>query len=171
MTTMTCEHCGATPAVPHTFHYGKSTGSTDFQSTPFSTPTSSGVRTTWTTHYQIAGLDTVALCDRCLTRARLRRTGRLLLREWIGVPLIAFFYVVAVICVVGYGWQGDWAQSMQWLGGTAGITALVAAVIWIVLQSEDFAQRAAVQEHEKRLREQGWDAFWTDKEFSKLSSG
>ena len=160
MSTMKCEHCGSTSAVEHSFHYGRTVTADD---------TSAGVPKTWTSRYSVAGTDAVALCAQCLARARTRRAGSLLLRECVRVPLFGFLYALWLIGVGVAAWQGSWGTSGLILVGGLAFTGLVYLGIYLVLQSEDFAQHAAMLEHEQRLREAGWDTFWSDKDLARLA--
>jgi hypothetical protein len=164
-----CERCGATPATPYRFHYGKSAGMTDFRSTPFSTTTSSGVQSSWTEHYQIGGVSTAYLCDRCLTRAKAKRAARVLFREVGGFPLLWLFYALPVLWLGNTVWNAEWGRAALWLLAVVGIPAVLYGLIFVFLPDEDTGQRAAVDLHEKELREEGWGLHWTDKEFAKLS--
>ena len=155
MSTMNCEHCGSAQAAQHSFHYGRS-GSTD-------------TRTTWRNRPDVVGTDTVALCAQCLARARARRAGTLLMREWIRIPMFGFAYAMWVLVVGLVAWEGSWGTSGLVLAGGLAVTGLVYLVIYLVLRGEDFAQHAAMLEHEQRLRDDGWDAFWSDKELARLT--
>jgi hypothetical protein len=55
------------------------------------------------------------------------------------------------------------------LAAGLGVTAVVHAVIYVALTREEFAQHTAIDLHEEGLRAQGWDQFWTDKEYAKLA--
>ena len=147
MSTMNCEHCGSTSADTHSFHYGK--------------------RGTSEMHPEVAGTDTVALCAQCLARARARRAGMLLMREWIRVPLFGFLYAMWLIGAGVTAWQGNWGTTALVLAGGLAVTGLIYAAIYLVLQ--DFAQHAVMVEHEQRLRDAGWDGFWSDKELMRLT--
>jgi uncharacterized membrane protein (DUF485 family) len=156
--TTSCDHCGSSPAVPHSFRYGRQTVDLDPE------------RSVWASHYEVAGVDTVALCAHCLARARTRRTFRLLLHEWFGVPVVTVAYVLWAVALAVLVWQGDGSTTAWLLAGGLVVTTLVYTAIYLVLQSEDFAQHAAMLEHEQYLRDQGWDTFWTDKEFGTLAA-
>jgi hypothetical protein len=45
------------------------------------------------------------------------------------------------------------------------VTVAVYSVIYLMLEREDFAQQTAVELHEDKLRAEGWDAFWTERDF------
>jgi hypothetical protein len=168
MSTMNCEHCGSTPAAPHSFHYGRTSGTSDVHAAA-ADPRFSGSPTTWRSPYHVEGTDTVALCAQCLARARARHSGKLLLREWVRVPLFGFLYALWAIGVGVAAWQGSWGTSGLVLAGGLAVTGLVYLVIYLVLRGEDFAQHAAMLEHEQRLRDDGWDTFWSDKDLARLT--
>lgn len=169
MTGATCERCGTAPATPYSFHYGKYARTTDYSSTPFSTGTSSGTRTSWTTHFQIGGVDTAFLCDRCLTRAKARRATRVAFREMGGVPLLWLFYALPVLWLGNTLWNAEWGQAALWLLAVVGIPAVVWALFFAFMPVADTGQRAAIDLHEESRKAAGWTVFWTDKEFAKLS--
>jgi hypothetical protein len=171
MSNPTCEQCESTPGTTYAFHYGRRaarTGTGQAGTEPVFRATVHG-RSPATGEYEVGGLEAVILCDGCLTRARARRAGRLVLREWVRTPLIAFAYLVWAVVVGAWAWQGNWTQAAIWLGGGLVLSAAVYAVTYLILESEDFAQHTAVDLHEEKLREQGWDLFWTEKEFGHLT--
>lgn len=169
MNDSTCESCRTTAGMPHSFHYGKLAGMPTTDPPPvYRAAVYGNMHSTWTTHYDVGGVDAVVLCKRCLTRARLRRAARVL-GGWIGEPLVLVLCVLWAAGVVAWAWPGNWAQAAIWFGAGVLAAAAAYAVVYLRLTSEDFAQRTAVELHQQRLRDEGWDAFWTDREFTGLT--
>lgn len=170
MNESTCERCQTASGTPHSFHYGKRAGLPISDPPPtYRAVVHGNMHSAWTEHFEVGGLDSVVLCDGCLTRARARRAGRQLLQNWIGVPLVTVLYVLWFAGVVVWAWQGSWSQLALWLGLGVGVTASVYSVLYLMLEREDFAQQTAVELHEDKLRSQGWDAFWTERDFMGLT--
>jgi hypothetical protein len=170
MVDATCEKCRTASGTPHTFHYGKKAGLPPVdQPTTYRSAVVGNMHAAWTEHYEVGGVDTVVVCDHCLAKARRRRAGRMLLRQWIDVPLITVLYILWAVAVVVWIAQGEWTQSVLWLGAGLGVTLVAYTVIYLILETEDFAQHAAMELHQEKLRSKGWDAFWTDREFMGLA--
>lgn len=183
MSTMICERCGTAPGAEYTFRYGR-TAPVDvrFVDPPADPPASSagapeGVvyhasayLTDTGAHetFQLGGIEAVTLCAHCLRKARRRHAARLL-RRWVRMPLVEAAYAVLVIGAVAWAATGDWAQAATWLGVGLAVTAIAYTVAYMTIEDEDFAQHTAVDVHAQRLREQGWDAFWTENEFAHLA--
>lgn len=166
MNDSVCEKCQTASGTPHTFHYGKKAGlPTDGPPPAYRAVVHGDMHSAWTEHFEVGGMDAVILCDRCLTRARMRRALRRVLHDWIGVPLITVLYVLWAVGVAVWAWQGNWPQTALWFGVGLGVTVAVYSVIYLMLEREDFAQQTAVELHEDKLRAEGWDAFWTERDF------
>ncbi|HVV37253.1 MAG TPA: hypothetical protein VHC63_11665 [Acidimicrobiales bacterium] len=163
-----CEKCGAAPAKPYSFWYGAKSGPDEYSRTPFRSGTSSGVRTTVTTHFRIGGTDTALLCHACVLRGRESTSVRKLLREFFAVPLIAFFYVMLTIGVVAMLWNTEFARAAGWFVAAVGLAAVVFAGIFAYNGDDDCGQHMTVAQHEATLRGQGWTEFWTAREYKKL---
>jgi hypothetical protein len=169
MSESTCEKCRTTPGTSHTFHYGKQAGLPVTDPPPvYRRRIYGNMHRTTTEHYEIGGVDAVTLCNRCLTRARMRRAGTML-RHLMGEPLVAFLYLLWVVGVAVWAWRTDWTQLAAWSAFGVLATAIVYLVIYTRLTDEDFAQHTAVELHEDKLRAQGWNAFWTDQDFILLT--
>ena len=179
MSTMICERCGTTQGTQHTFHYGRTAPVNEHLVDPPEASkeapqgvvyhasaylTDTGVHET----FQLGGVEAVALCAHCLNKARRHRAARLL-RSWVRMPLVAAGYAVVVVGAIAWVAVGDWTQAAIWLGVGLVVTAIAYVVAYMALEDEDFAQHTAVDVHAERLREQGWDAFWTDNEFAHLA--
>ena len=186
MSSMTCERCGTAPGAEYTFHYGRTAPADDrFLDRPDEPPdqrestaespkgtvyhasaylTDTGVHET----FQLGGIEAVTLCQHCLRKARRHHAARLL-RGWVRMPLVAAAYAVLVIGAVAWAVTGDWAQTAIWLGVGLVVSAIAYVVAYMAIEDEDFAQHTAVDVHAQRLREQGWDAFWTENEFAHLA--
>ncbi len=168
MSTKTCERCGTAPGTQHTFHYGRAAAVADppvapvYHASAYLDPAGHG------TGFHLGGVDAVTLCHRCLARARARRAARVI-RDWAVMPLVAAAYVVLLIGILAWAWAGEWAQAALWLGVGVVATAVAYGLTYLVLRDEDFAQHTAVDLHSEKLRDQGWDAFWTDNEFARLA--
>jgi hypothetical protein len=168
MSTTTCEQCRSAPGTQHTFHYGRSAPVVDrpqamaYHASAYPRSMSRGGP------FELGGVEAVSLCDHCLARARARRAGSLL-RRWVGMPLIASGYAVLLVGVLAWAFTSNWAQAAIWLGVGLVATAVAYSVAYVMLENEDFAQHTAVDVHLEKLRAQGWDSFWTDKEFSSLT--
>lgn len=171
MTNTTCEKCQTTEGTPHAFHYGRSTISDDPATTPIyhASAYPGAPLAPWTDRYQIGGVEAVVLCTRCLARARARRAARVVLHDWMREPLVLVGYLIWLAALAVWAWQGDWSQLA--LGAAAGliVTAVVYVITYVILHDEDFAQHLAVDLHQEKLREDGWDAFWTDNELKLLT--
>jgi hypothetical protein len=182
MSTMICERCGTAPGAAHTFHYGRTAPVDDrFDDPPEATESTAEHPTGTVYHasayltetgaheaFQVGGIEAVALCEHCLRKARRHRAARLLL-EWVRMPLVVAGYGALVIGIVAWASAGNWVQAAIWLGVGLVVTAIAYAVAYMALEDEDFAQHTAVDVHAERLREQGWDQFWTDNEFAHLA--
>ena len=167
MTNTTCEQCRTTEGASHAFHYGRVAPAGP--ETVFHASAYPSTQSAWHDRYQIGGIETVVLCNSCLARTRARHAGRVVLREWIRVPLVALGYLAWAVALVLWAWQGAWWELALGAVVGLGITAAVYVVAYRILQDEDFAQHLAVDLHQEQLREQGWDAFWTDNEFAHLA--
>jgi hypothetical protein len=152
MTSATCEQCRTTEGTPYEFHYGRSAPVPDR-----------------TDRFQIGGVETVTLCPRCLTRARVRRAARVVARDWVREPLVLLGYFALAVALGVWAWQGDWSSFIVGTALALAVTALVFVVTYVVLHDEDFAQHLAVELHQEKLRNEGWDSFWTDNELKLLS--
>lgn len=190
MSTMTCERCGTAPGTQHTFRYGRTAPVDerflDRSADPPDDPpedvecsaeapqgvvyhasaylTDTGAHET----FQLGGIEAVALCEHCLNKARRHHAARLL-RSWARMPLVAAGYAVLVIGAIAWAATGERGQTAIWLGVGVVVTAIAYVVAYMALEDEDFAQHMAVDVHAQRLREQGWDAFWTENEFAHLA--
>ena len=167
MSTMICERCGTSPGTPHTFHYGRTAPVDEPEGVVYHASaylSDTGAHET----FQLGGVEAVTLCEHCLGKARRHHAARML-RTWVRMPLIAAAYAVLVIGVIAWAATGDWGQSAIWLGVGLVVTAIAYVVAYLTIEDEDFAQHTAVDVHAERLREQGWDAFWTDNEFAHLA--
>lgn len=167
MSNMTCEQCGTASGAQHTFHYGRTAPDGPMEA-PVYHASAYLSPTAHTEQFQLGGIEAVVLCERCLARARARRAARLL-RSWIAMPLILAAYAVVVVGAIAWAATGDWAQAAIWFGVAIAVTAAAYGVAYAALRDEDFAQHTAVDIHMEQLREQGWDSFWTDKEFASLT--
>ncbi len=170
MVDSTCEKCRTAPGTPHAFHYGRKAGIPALgDPPPYRSATIGNMHATWTEHYEIGGVDSAVLCDDCLRKARIRRSARLLTHQWLGVPLVTVLYVLWAVGVATWLWQANWVQLALWAGVGLGATVIAYSVIYLMQENEDFAQRAAVELHADRLHAEGWNAFWTDREFLGLT--
>lgn len=171
MTNAPCEQCMTTEGAPHAFHYGRTEPADHAGGTAYyhASAYPGSPLTPWTDRYQIGGVETVVLCERCLARARARRATRIVLREWLREPLVALGYAAWLVALVAWTWQGAWSSLAAGAAVGLGITVLVWAITYVILRDEDFAQHLAVDLHQERLRREGWDAFWTDRELPLLT--
>ena len=170
MNDSTCEKCGTAPGTSHTFHYGKKAGMPTTEPPPtYRAVIYGNLHSTQAQHFQVGGVDAVALCNRCLTRTRIRRALTLVFRRWIGEPLVTFLYSLWAIGLVIWAWQQIWIELAVWAGVGVGVTVAAYTVIYLRLKTEDFAQHTAVELHAEKLRADGWDAFWTDHDFNVLT--
>lgn len=185
MSTNICERCGTAPGAEYTFHYGRTAPVDDrFLDPPDDPPepaesaeephgtvyhasaylTDTGAHET----FQLGGVEAVVLCAHCLRKGRRHHAARML-RSWVRMPLVAAAYAVLVIGMIAWAATGDWVQAAVWLGVGVVVTAIAYAVSYMAIEDEDFAEHTAVDVHAQRLREQGWDAFWTENEFAHLA--
>ena len=170
MVDSTCEKCQTAGGEVHSFHYGRKAGlpSTDPPPT-YRMVVVGNVHSAWTEHYEVGGMEGVALCNRCLMRARMRRAATTLMQQWFTEPLIALLYLLWGVGVVVWVIAGDWAQLAIWLGVGAGVTLAAYSAMYLMLRGEEFAQQIAVELHEEKLRSEGWDTFWTDPAYRVLT--
>jgi hypothetical protein len=126
MNDSVCDKCQTASGTPHTFHYGKKAGlPTDGPPPAYRAVVHGDMHSAWTEHFEVGGMDAVILCDRCLTRARMRRALRRVLHDWIGVPLITVLYVLWAVGVAGWGGAGARAQTPRGVGVGRGVTVAV----------------------------------------------
>ena len=187
MSTMICERCGTAPGSEYTFRYGRSAPVDErlvkrLDDPPDDPPESTADSPQGTVYhasayltdtgmhetFQLGGLEAVTLCVHCLRKARRHHAARVL-RDWVRMPLVAAGYAVLVIGAIAWAAAGDWTQTAIWLGVGLVVTAIAYAVAYMAIEDEEFAQHTAVDVHAQRLREQGWDAFWTENEFAHLA--
>ena len=168
MTNATCEQCRTAEGTPHAFHYGRSAPVRD-QAVYRASAYPGSPLTPWTDRYQIGGVETVVLCRRCLTRARVRRAVRVVARDWVREPLVFLGYLALAVALGVWAWQGDWSSFFIGVALALAVTALVFVVTYLILHDEEFAQHVAVDLHQERLRKDGWDSFWTDHELQHLA--
>ena len=169
-----CIRCGQAPAERYEFWYGREAGAPTF-GPRLTTPTFTSQ--TVTHHYAIGGLDGATLCDRCLSRARARRSFKVLVREMFGFPLIGFaavLFTAAALWVIvadlfGLGAEVSWVWGVAVLGGIVGGTLIVYGLIYAFTSPKDVGERVAIEERKPELVQQGWTQFWTAKEYEKLS--
>jgi hypothetical protein len=166
----TCEKCGTAPGTAHPFHYGRKAGLPAAGPLPeYRAAVYGNMHSTWTEHYEVGGIDSVVLCRRCLSRARARTAVGRLVHTWANVPLVIVLYLLWAAGVGTWTWRQDWTPALLWFGVGVVATAVAYGVFYVMLRDDDFAQRTAVELHERRLREQGWDVFWTAREFTSLT--
>lgn len=165
-----CEKCQQTPGTAHAFHYGKKARIPVVdEPTVYQSNLVGNMHATWSEHYEMGGVDTAILCADCLRRARARRAARALVRNWLAVPLVTLLYALGALGIVVWVVVGDWTQVALWSVAVVGSAAIAYSVIYLMFETEDFAQQAAFELHEEHLRDEGWDAFWTDREFLGLT--
>jgi len=123
------------------------------------TPTRGSTATRVETTYGVGGSTRVGLCRGCVRRHRLQTLQ----------PGAALAVAGLIAMVVGF--MGFLPGQMSISAGVAGFFATVfgiaALAIW-VSQQETFAARYAVKRREAALKEEGWNAFWTEKEYARL---
>jgi hypothetical protein len=170
MSNATCEKCLTCEGTPYEFHYGRARPVDDPETAPYyhASAYPGAPLSPWTDRYQIGGVETVMLCSRCLARARAHRAARLVLREWIREPLVALGYGAWVVALAVWAWQGDWSRFSIGVAVGLVVTAVVYVVTYVILHDDEFAQHLAVDLHQERLRDDGWDRFWTANEFTHL---
>jgi hypothetical protein len=165
MDAPTCEQCRSRPGAPYSFHYGR-LGGTDIS--PWSSLGGGNLQREVTSHFIIGGVDTAFLCERCLTRARLHRAGRVMRREFVGFPLFWLFYALPVLWLGATLWQGQWAQAALWLVLVLAVPLVAFGLFFAFMPEESTGEWAGIELHRSRLEEAGWTQFWTTREFAKL---
>jgi hypothetical protein len=171
MSKATCEQCLRADGTPYEFHYGRARPVDDPDTAPYyhASAYPGAPLAPWTDRYQLGGIETVMLCRRCLARARARRAARVVLREWSREPLVAVGYLAWVVALGVWAWQGDWSSLALGLAIGLAVTAVVYGVTYVILHDDEFARHLAVDLHQEKLRNDGWDTFWTDNELKFLT--
>lgn len=167
MTNATCEQCRTSEGTAHEFHYGRDTTADD-QTIYHASAYPGAPLSPWTDRYQIGGIEAVVLCDGCLRRARSRRAARVLW-DWVREPIAMLGYLAWVVALAVWAWQGEWSRFGAGIAVGLGVTFVAFATAYTVLRDEDFAQHLAVDLHQEKLRDEGWDTFWTSSEFLHLA--
>jgi len=157
MSGMICERCETNEGTEHTFHYGRTVAPEEVVYHASAYLSDIGTHEA----FQLSGSEGVVLCDDCLNKARRRRALRTL-RAWVRRPLIAAAWAVLLIGAVAWAVAGDWTQAAICLGLGLAVGAIAFGVTYMALEDEDFAEHTAVDVHAERLREQGYDTFWTN---------
>ena len=155
---MQCANCGNEflAGKPYRFYYGKQ-GETDF-------PTHKTTRT----RYAISGSEDAFLCDPCVDRkidTRARNTA-------LGVFILTLSLALLRLALDAYVPQ---SAPMERIIGFP-MAFIFALIIFKGIQSwkkgkqrEEEGQRLAIMARKPALRSQGFDAFFTQAEFSRLS--
>lgn len=155
-----CEKCGQYEGEAYSFNYGKEKSSTTSHI---------GHANIRTTKYEVAGTRDGAVCDNCIKRRRVTR-------------LVVF----GLMIVVGAGlawWASGWDQfkdperiseavrlQMFTLGvaGLLGLIGLWGLLPTVFVSKRTYAENMLIALKKDELRKQGFDAFWNNKNFSKL---
>lgn len=144
--TGSCAVCGAYQGRAHLFYYGRK----------LRQEASFGMKHI---QYEVASSRSVSLCNRCVLKERLWIV-------WRGLFLAAL--------AIGLGFADSIVRGETWSGllvaGTllAGLGSL--AFLWEALSSrqEEIGDRKAIELNRKELEAQGYDSFWTRKEYKAL---
>lgn len=176
-----CVRCGATPATAYSFWHG-SESATDYGPLIRNvTTTSYRVTQNITHHYQIKGQARALLCERCIARARLRRSLRLLTHEVLGFALLTVIAGLMMIAALGAMLQAalgvDWGITASGWWGVRMFLAILAGyaaiwgLIWAVTDVRNLGEQLAIEARRREIGAGpfGSTRFWTSKEYAKLS--
>lgn len=168
MGTRSCERCRSRAGTPYAFHYGRvaGVGVGHWRSAGGGAP-----QRTTAAQVTIGGTDAAYVCHRCLRRARLRRAGKVLLREFTGLPLLWLVYALPVLWAGATMGRGHWLTSLLWLAVVIGVPVVMLGLIYALMRPQATGEWAAIRLHRAALEEQGWKECWTTSSFAKIHAG
>jgi len=155
-----CERCGGSHATLYTFHFGRHTGHSETVVWPQLHVSES---------FAVGGVDSAAICSRCVRRARMRKAAALAWREFVGFPLFILAFVGACAWVVADAAQGNWTQAALVAAGIVGVGIIAFAIALAVRSTAEAGEMTAIELHRSALERAGWSTFWTTRQYAKLS--
>ncbi len=144
-----CEVCQGQPAKPYVIAFAKETGSTS---------SSTGATTTTIKTYSNLAVRAVSLCPTCIQAHRKVWQRKLLT----SLAITIVFVVACIVAVIAGG------EKLQIIGAGVGTVCAIIALIFGVqlhqVRTDDdkVGRNKALRLHEKALKEQGYDSFWTE---------
>jgi hypothetical protein len=163
-----CEICQAQQGAKYGFYYGKVLSSSSYT-------TSSGAMstTTTTTSFDIGGRKTVAVCDSCRQKYYWKSLGKaLVIAVLCSIPLTYFLTVAMWISGSQEGFGAVLSiLSIPFLSGPLALAGLIPLLEGVLGEgSKGAGEKAARDLKQPDLKAQGYDKFWTSKQYEKLKT-